>query len=132
MSLALFKIKIKLKLRNSLQQIRSQFPGAKIILGGDLNCPGVDWSTGTLTESHISLTLRDTLITAMDDCLMQQVVTFPTRGSNILDLCFTTDPDLVQSCQPFPGISDHDTVLLKFELRTSYIFDTSQKKDLPL
>jgi len=105
-------------LRNSLRQIRSQFPGAKIILGSDFNCPGVDWSAGTLTESYISPTLREALITAMDDCLMQQVVTFPTRGSNILDLCFTTDPDLVQSCQPFPGISDHDIVLLKFELRT--------------
>ena len=56
------------------------------------------WSTGILTESYVSLTLGETLITTMDDCLMQQVVTFPTRGSNILDLCFTTDPDLVQSC----------------------------------
>ena len=118
-------------LRNSLQQIRSQFPGAKIILGGDFNCPGVDWSTGTLTESYVSLTQWETLITTMDDCLMQQVVTFPTRRSNILDLCFTTDPDLVQSCQPFAGKSDHDTVLLKFKLRT-ILLDASQKKDLPL
>ena len=107
-------------LRDSLQYIRSQFPGAKIILGGDFNFPGIDWSTGTLFESYISPTLRDTLITTMDDFLMQKVVIFPTRGTNILDLCFTTDPDLqlVQSCQPFPGVSDHDIVLLKFQLQT--------------
>ena len=107
-------------LRDSLQYIRSQFPGAKIILGGDFNFPGIDCSTGTLFESYISPTLRDTLITTMDDFLMQQVVIFPTRGTNILDLCFTTDPDLqlVQSCQPFPGVSDHDIVLLKFQLQT--------------
>ena len=58
---------------------------------------------------------------------MQQVLTFPTRGTNILDLCFTIDPDLVQSCQPFPGVSDHDIVLLKFQLQTILLRTTEEK-----
>ena len=115
-------------LRDSLQHIRSQFPSAKITLGGDFNCSGIEWSTGTLFESYISPTLRDTLITTMDDFLMQQVVTFPTRGTNILDLCFTTDPDLVQSCQPFPGVSDHDIVLLKFLNFKLFLLRTTEEK----
>jgi len=55
----------------TLQQIRSKFPSAKISLGGDFYCPGIDWSTETLTEPYVSPTLRDTLITTLDDCLMQ-------------------------------------------------------------
>ena len=47
-------------------------------------------------------------------------MSFPTRNNNILDLCFTTDPDLVQSCHSFPGVSDHDTVLLKFKLQITH------------
>ena len=41
---------------------------------------------------------------------IEQLVTTPTRGPNILDLLFVSHPDLVTSCQTVPGISDHDSV----------------------
>ena len=44
----------------------------------------------------------------------EQLVTTPTRGSNILDLFFISHPDLVVSCQTAPGISDHDSVIVEF------------------
>ena len=40
-----------------------------------------------------------------------QLVNFPTRGKNTLDLFFTTQPSHIQHCEPIPGISDHDIIL---------------------
>ena len=52
-------------------------------------------------------------IEAMNDCLLEQTVTSPTRGQNILDLFFTTNPTLVENVSIIPGLSDHDIVLAK-------------------
>ena len=106
-------------LNDSLRFIKLQFPSTKIILGGDFNCPGIDWYTGTLTDSYISGFLRESLIELADDYQLQQAVTFPTRGNNLLDLFFTSHIDLVQSCQPYPGLSDHEVVLIKFQCQIS-------------
>ena len=95
-------------LNDSLGHIKLQFPSTNIILGGDFNCPGIDWHTETLTDSYVSTLLRETLIEIVDDYQLQQVVTFSTRGNNLLDLCFTSHPDLVQSCLPSPGLCDHE------------------------
>ena len=46
---------------------------------------GIDWQTETLTDSYVSTLLRETLrIEIVDDYQLQQVVTFPTRGNNLL------------------------------------------------
>ena len=42
---------------------------------------------------------------------MSQLVNFPTRAHNTLNLLFITHPDSVLSCHPAPGLSDHDAVL---------------------
>ena len=42
---------------------------------------------------------------------------FGTRGSNILDLIFTTTPDLVNSVQVCPGMSDHYAVTAEVNMR---------------
>jgi len=39
---------------------------------------------------------------------MSQLVAFPTRAQNTLNLLFITHPD---SCYPAPGLSDHNAVL---------------------
>ena len=47
---------------------------------------------------------------------MEQLVTFPTEGMNILDLCLTTHPSIISTCKPIPGLSDHDTVFINLAL----------------
>ena len=112
-------------LNDSLGYIKLQFPSTNITLSGDFNCLGIDWHTETLTDSYVSTLLRETLIEIVDDYQLQQVVTFPTRGNNLLDLCLTSHPDLVQSCLPFPGLCDHDIVLVRF------LFQLSPVKQCP-
>ena len=58
---------------------------------------------------------REKLITLTQDTQMSQLVTFPTRGNNILDLCPCTHPDSVLSCEPIPGFSDHDAITLSIQ-----------------
>ncbi len=48
----------------------------------------------------------------VNDCGMEQVVNFPTRGESILDLFLTNRPALLNRCEALPGIGDHDTVYI--------------------
>ena len=38
------------KLSECIQQIQQMFPDAVLILGGDFNSPGIDWSSGCVTD----------------------------------------------------------------------------------
>ena len=84
-------------LSSSIADIKSKYPHSKILLGGDFNCPGIDWEHGTLTESYRSHSFREKLLEFVQDFQLDQLVTFPTRGMNILDLFLTTHPSIVQT-----------------------------------
>ena len=42
---------------------------------------------------------------------LTQLVNFPTRRSNTLDLFLSNRPTLINRVEPLPGISDHDTMV---------------------
>ena len=46
-----------------------------------------------------------------------QIVKFPTRGNNTLDIFATNRPSLVGFCKPVPGISDHEVVMIYSSLK---------------
>ena len=76
-----------------------------------INCPGIDWQSGTLTDSYLLCYFREKLISLSQEA---QIVSFPTRGPNMLDLCFISHPSIVSECYSVPGLSDHDAVIVKF------------------
>ena len=45
--------------------------------------------------------------------MLEKIVLKPTRGDNILDLCFTSHPGIIHQCKMVPGFSDHHAVLVK-------------------
>ena len=102
------------ELAQSISDIRTMYPSAKIIIGGDFNSPGINWSNKSLITSYISRQFHETLITLEDEFMLEQIITQPTRGTNILDLCFTSHPDLSQGFTIVPGLSDHDAVIVTF------------------
>ena len=101
------------ELSESLTQGRQKFPTTMIVLGGDFNCPGVDWSSGSLMDSYVTSTFRKSLITLAHDIMLEQTVNLPIRDNNILDLCFTTHPDYIHQCITVSGFSDHETVIVE-------------------
>jgi len=92
-----------------------------IILGGDFNCPEVEWVSGSLVDSYITANFHKSLITFAHNSMLEQIVTQPTRENNILDLCFITHPDYIEQCTTVPGFSDHDVVIVDLiNLHTSH------------
>ena len=100
------------ELYTSICLIKSKFPASIIYLGGDFNCPGIDWAHGCLTDSYISASFRERLVTISNNLFLDQVITVPTRGPNILDLCFTSHSNTIQNFYTIPGLSDHLTVVV--------------------
>ena len=95
-----------------VQQIQEQFPDAILLLGGDFNCPGIEWPTGSLTDSYLPVNVRESLIAFAQDFFLEQIITEPTRGKNILDLCFTSHPSYIHQSTTVPGLSDHEAIII--------------------
>lgn len=102
-------------LRHELTIMRNEYPKAPIFLFGDFNYPQINWSLlSTLSSTPANeqkLFLELTL-----DFNLQQVITSPTRGDNILDLLLTSHPDDVKSITVLPGLSDHNLVHISMTL----------------
>ena len=45
--------------------------------------------------------------------MLEQIILEPTRGDNILDLCFTSHPGSIHHYKTVPGLSDHDAVIIE-------------------
>ena len=54
----------------------------------------------------------------VDELTLTQVVEKPTRSNNILDLVFTTHPDLIEGTYVVPGMSDHSAVICDINFKT--------------
>ena len=54
----------------------------------------------------------------VDEFNLTQVVEEPTRHNNILDLVFTSHPDLIEGTYVVPGMSDHSAVICDINFKT--------------
>ena len=76
---------------------------------GDFNLPLLKWKGGV--REAVDLPLYNVLGQFVDNNSLSQMVSFPTRGENVLDLILTNRPEYVLStkCEDL-GISDHKMV----------------------
>ena len=86
------------------------------IIGGDLNFPAFDWNNKTLKTRKNHPGLHYKFLDLIHELGLTQMVTSPTRKDNTLDLYLTNYPSLVPRVETAPGLSDHDTVYLEFDL----------------
>ena len=75
---------------------------------------------GLVVSYRYPLEINDLAMNMSAECGFSQLVNFPTRGQNILNLFFTTHPSLVQQCKPLPEISDHCTISTVMKLTINY------------
>ncbi len=99
-------------LRESLSKINSTSNNQQIWLAGDFNMPDIDWETMSLKPGGVYANVSRHMIEIANDYGLEQIVRKPTRGENILDLFFTSNPTLVERSTTCPGLSDHDGVPL--------------------
>ena len=78
---------------------------------GDYNLPDINWETESINSSQYLKRINETFLETLQTCDLTQVVDFPTRGENTLDILFTNRPTLVHRLTQYPGISDHNTII---------------------
>ena len=84
---------------------------------GDFNLPKLDWEHLKPKPDCSHPTFYRECVDALSDCMLEQMVTSPTRGQNKLDLFFTTNPTLVDDISVIPDLSDHDIVLAQANVK---------------
>ena len=80
-------------------------PNDIIWLGGDLNLPNIDWNSYNTKGHNYPSQLCEKLIDTLLDHSLSQLVNFPTRKENTLDIFATNRPSLVTTCTPIPGVA---------------------------
>ena len=96
--------------------------GFKVIISGDFNFPSINWDEGIVRPGSSGDTAKsaDKLLKFVNDSLMNQYIRNATRGSNILDLFFCTDPFLVNSVSiTSTALSDHNMIEVIMPLTSS-------------
>ena len=89
---------------------------AHILVGGDFNLPGWDWSNKVLKENAQYVDIYTRFAEIFDENYLVQIVNEPTRMDNTLDLVLTNNDTLVKRVDIIPGISDHDAVFTKVDI----------------
>ena len=100
--------------REQLDYIRTHHKGKKlpsVHVLGDFNFKDIDWSD-RLSKSGSTLSQWEgqILIDIMNDHGLEQMVHFPTREKNTLDLILTTLPGQFQNVHSPDKLNDHDIV----------------------
>ena len=97
---------------------RSQYQSSYFIIGGDFNLPDIDCESSTVKDHQLPRRVSKEFISMQHDLALEQMVLFPTRGQNKLDLLFTSHPTIIDKCKALSalGSRDHDTVLIYLAL----------------
>ena len=95
-----------------LSKLSNKYKNCPLWFGGDINLPDIDWKNYSVVNHQYSKLINETFIETFENCNLDQIVHFPTRVNNTLDILATNRPTLVNRCVPQPGLSDHDTTIL--------------------
>ena len=93
-----------------IENIYNTNKNAVLWLGGDLNLPDIVWETLEVKGNQVATAITQRFLDMLHNCGSEQIVTFPTRNSNTLDLFLTNRPGFINKCVSIPGLSDHDGV----------------------
>jgi len=103
------------KLEKLLQPVLAK--PESLILMGDFNLPDINWNTSTVNVSSQNIHYNFLAFTVLN--ALHQVVNFPTRDDNLLDLCLTSDTVIISNIEclsPFAA-SDHNQVCVHLKLK---------------
>ena len=93
-----------------LNNIISDNPDHVIWIAGDINFSNINWTSNSIRRPSYLTLLCDQILDLLDIHGLTQIVDFPTRVNNILDVFITTRPSLINHCNPISGLDDHEIV----------------------
>ncbi|XP_060567389.1 uncharacterized protein LOC132726133 [Ruditapes philippinarum] len=96
----------------AISHICNKFKNATIWIAGDFNLPDINWSNNAINGHQYRKAINEQFLLLEPELGFTQIVDFPTRGDNILDLFLTNRPQLVNRCTTTQGISDHHAIFV--------------------
>lgn len=114
-------------LTSAISQLCAKYPRSPIWIGGDANLPDIDWTADCIVGSNYNQTINSTFLNCCHDNGLEQIIDFPTRQDNLLDILLTNRPSLVGRTDPVPGVSDHEGVLASTLVKARYRRPTKRK-----
>jgi endonuclease/exonuclease/phosphatase family metal-dependent hydrolase len=87
-------------------ELRNKHKKDIFVLAGDFNLPDTNWSEQTISPNQYTVGTNQTYLDIASDNGLEQIVDFPTRNENTLDLIFTSHPSYKQRCKPIPAIGN--------------------------
>ena len=89
---------------------------------GDFNLPQFSWENmlPIIKSSCKFNAIYEDFKTIMFDYNLSQIVDFPTRSDNTLDLVLLSNPTLLNKVISIPGLSDHEGVLADINMRPKH------------
>ena len=97
-------------LRKALSYVSCTYKNSTIWIGGDFNLPDIDWETNSIVSHNYLIPINKSILDFIHALGAEQMVDFPSRKDNILDIFVTNRPSLENKCNPING--DHDIVLV--------------------
>ena len=118
-------------LNAEISRISKKYKNSPIWIGGDMNLPDIEWEASTVVSYRYPKTINENFLEFLDRHNMEQLVRFPTRGKNTLDILFTNRPSFLNRCKPAPGFGDHETSILA-DIKTYPKLDKPVKRKIYL
>ena len=103
------------KLCDEIMNIVNSNSNSFICCTGDFNTPDINWDNESVDSHNYPISISQAILQMSADCGFAQLVNFPSREKNILDLAFTNRPSLVNECYGASGLSDRDIVLVSIQ-----------------
>ena len=97
---------------HQLEFIRNNYSNCALWIAGDVNLPDIDWPNNTIQSHLYTCSLNQIFLDFLHTNALIQMVDFPTRGPNILDIFITNRSSLVEECNVVDGISDHEAIIV--------------------
>ena len=85
----------------------------QLVVCGDFNLPHIDWEFGTATTGD---SIHNYFTKLVRDTYLWQMIDFPTRNNNMLDLILTNIPEKISDIHGFDDILNTDHKLVSFVL----------------
>ena len=100
-----------MKIKHRVRSSKAKFD--QLLIVGDFNLPNVDWATVTASTDCQMYTI---FTKAIKDHFLWQLIDFPTRNDNLLDLLLTNIPDKISNIKGFQDILNSDHQLIEFSM----------------
>ena len=95
---------------STIRDLHTRFKDNIIWIVGDSNLPDINWKSDSIEGHNYPATINQDYLDLVSDIGSQQIIDFPTRQQNILDIFITNRPSLICKSTSLPGLSDHDVV----------------------